>query len=746
MKTEGQGVTSRFVSLRWRFVLPVFVVVLLVTMSGAYYLGSRMTGQMEIPQLNILLESSRAISERAAELYDRDRAEAERIAFTSGVPDMISNRQARKLQLLVEGSARLAGLDSLIITDMAGVEILGLLRGADDSQDYTVSTDTDLSGETIFQSVAAEGYVGATALLRTPNGLMLYTAVPINSGAEQVGTALVGRRFEAVLEELQGSGVADVALYGRDGNLLQTSIEPSTGSMEPLAISPELFNQALGTSPTQVPVQGIVVGQEAYQVAYSPFIFGPNTLGVVAAFTPNNIPFVTEMGRQLTSLVMASLAGMIVIAVFLAINIMVIGRANRVTAVAQALAEGNSFMRTGMTATDEIGAMGAALDQYSNYVQDRQDVMRVTLRRQRREVEHLMSVLESMPDGVIVQDLDGRVMVMNDQAKKLLGSQRVFRSAGLHELTASVTDAIGSAISPGLYSLGDPQRVELDGKMLSAQVAAVVDLSSQQVGTVIVLRDITADVRRERAYQTVLTRMEQEVQKPLAETARTEAAQQPVNTLARELSRHAVALQKLVVEMRDLNLIDGPSIREGQRQLHLETLIWTCANEWRQVATANNLTLDVVIEKKGLYVLGDERRLRWAIGNILDNAIKYTPPGGKLLLEIKGEGEGRANLRVRDSGVGIVAEELPHVFTRFYRGNPVTENGRAILVPGTGQGLSLAKQIIEAHGGIIQVKSKLGVGTAVYFTLPLTSPVSLELPHLQMDMEGETVRLKTDEI
>ncbi len=746
MTTEGHGTKSKFVSLRWRFVLPVFVVVLLLAMGGAYYLGSRMTGQMEIPQLNILLESSRAISERAAALYDRDRAEAERIAFTSGVPDMIANRQARKLQLLVEGSARLAGLDSLIITDMAGIEILGLLRGEGDSQDYSISADTDLSDEAIFQSVADEGYIGATALLRTPNGLMLYTAVPVNNGAEQVGTALVGRRFEMVLEELQGSGVADVALYGRDGNLLQTSMEPRTGSMEPLAISPELFNQALATSPTEVPVQGIIVGQDAYQAAYSPFVFGPNTLGVVAAFTPNNIPFVTEMGRQLTSLVMASLAGTIVIAVFLAMNLMVIGRVNRVTTVAQALAEGNSFMRTSMKATDEIGAMGAALDQYSNYVQDRQDVMRVTLRRQRREVEHLMAVLQSMPDGVIVQDLDGRVMVMNDQAKKLLGSQRVFRSAGLHELTASVTDAIGSAISPGLYSLGDPQRVELDGKMLSAQVAAVVDLSSQQVGTVIVLRDITADVRRERAYDTVLTRMEQEVQKPLAETARTEASQRPVNTLARELSRHAVALQKLVVEMRDLNLIDGPSIREGQRQLHLETLIWTCANEWRQVATANNLALDVVIEKKGLYVLGDERRLRWAIGNILDNSIKYTPPGGKLLLEIKGEGEGRANLRVRDSGVGIAADELPHVFTRFYRGNPVTENGRAILVPGTGQGLSLAKQIIEAHGGMIQVKSKPGVGTAVYFTLPLTSPVSLELPHLQMDMEGETVRLEKDEI
>jgi two-component system sensor histidine kinase VicK len=745
MATVAAQPKTRFVSLRWRFTLPVFAVVLVAAMAGAYYLGSRLTGSMEIPQLNILLESSRAISERAAALYDRDRAEAERIAFTSGVPDMIVNGQARKLQLLLESSARLSELDSVIVTDAEGHEVLGMLRGEGESTDYTISTDTDLSGEAIFRAVTDGDLAGATALLRTPNGLMLYTAVPVNDGQKLSGVAFVGRRFEAVVEELQGSGVADIAVYGDESQLLQTTLELS-GSTSPLDIAPELFIQSLTTSPTQVPVQAVHIGQTTYQAAYFPFQFGPNTLGVIAAFAPDNIPFITEMGRQLTSLVMASLAGVIVIAVFFALNMMVIRRINRVTNTAESLTAGNSFVRTGMKPSDEIGAMGKALDQYANYVQERQDSLRVSLRRQRREVEHLMAVLESLPDGIIVQDMDGRVMVMNEQAKKLLGSQRVFRSAGIHELTAAMTEPLGPSVSPGLYSLGDPKQVELEGKMLSAQIAAVIDLANVRVGTVIVLRDITADVRRERAYETVIKRVEQEIQKPLVETLRTEMSQQPVNVLARELSRHAVALQKLVVEMRDLNMTDVPVVREGQRPLHVETLLWTCANEWRQVAAAANLTLDVVIEKKGLYILGDERRLRWAIGNIIDNAIKYTLPGGKMTLEIKGEGDGRANLRVRDNGVGIAADELPHVFTRFYRGTPKTETGRILLVPGTGQGLSIAKQFIEAHGGMIQIKSKPGVGTAVYFTLPLTSPVTMELPHLQLDMDGETIRLQTDEI
>ena len=101
----------------------------------------------------------------------------------------------------------------------------------------------------------------------------------------------------------------------------------------------------------------------------------------------------------------------------------------------------------------------------------------------------------------------------------------------------------------------------------------------------------------------------------------------------------------------------------------LETLIWAVANEWKQVAQAANLTLNVNIERSGLYILGDERRLRWALGNIIDNAIKYTPPGGKVSLEIKDEEDGFARLRIRDNGVGIAADELPHVFTRFFRGH-----------------------------------------------------------------------------
>jgi signal transduction histidine kinase len=443
-----------------------------------------------------------------------------------------------------------------------------------------------------------------------------------------------------------------------------------------------------------------------------------------------------------TSALMAGLAaGVVVIAAFLLLEWRVIGRVNRVRRTAEALANGGSIARTNMTPNDEIGAIGWALDRYTEYVQKRHDSLRLSLRRQRREIAHLSAVLEMLPDGVIVQDSDGRVVFTNERAKELLGSHGL-RSGGLEELTSVVTDTLGPALAPGLYALGNPTRVEVNGRMLSAQVAAVTSFSNQRVGKVALLRDITDDVRRERAREALLKRMSDEVQRPLAEGTQTRSVSEPgaLSSFAREIARHAVALQKLIVEMRELSAdIDTRALKRVQRAIPLETLIWAVANEWRQVAQAANLKLQVQVERSGLYVLGDERRLRWAIGNLIDNAIKYTPPGGAVSLEIKGDEDGMARLRIRDNGVGIAEDELPQVFERFFRGSPVTQNGRAIRVPGTGQGLTVAKDIIESHGGRIQIKSDVTKGTAVYFTLPLTSPESLSM------LSPETTDLRRSE-
>jgi two-component system sensor histidine kinase VicK len=329
---------------------------------------------------------------------------------------------------------------------------------------------------------------------------------------------------------------------------------------------------------------------------------------------------------------------------------------------------------------------------------------------------------------------------MNEPARKMLGTQEALQRA---EFDTLVHQVLGASVAPGIYALGDPQQIMHGGKVLQAQAAAVNGLLQQQrLGTVLLLRDITSEVQQSQARDHLLNQLSADIQQPLAGLAQQSALRQPplVQDFAREISRHAAALQKMIVDMRELTLYSRQSARQVQRPLTVETLIWAVANDWKQIAQAASLTLQVQIEKKGLRVLGDESRLRLAIGNILDNAIKYTLPGGAVSLEIKDEINGAVHLRVRDNGVGISPADMEHLFLAFYRGTPVTPDGQIIRVPGMGQGLSIAKQIIEAHGGIVKVKSKLGVGTAVYIALPITAGVgfAFSLPEPSHE-DGETV-------
>ncbi len=736
---------SRFISLRWRFISPLFLAVLVVAVGGAYFLARNISGGVRVSQENVLLQSTRAVAGRAAQLYDLHRIEAQRVAFTIGVREAVIEQDTAVLETILKSLARMNDFDVIIVTDVTGREIIGLQEVELNGEiSYALSVGTDLTQQSIVRDVIDEAYVGATEFMRTPGGIMLHTAVPIMEDHEFVGMVLVGQALGDVLHELKGSAVADLTLYGPDGNLLQTTFDVGY-SRDSLEVGEVVFNQAL-LATRELPIRGFLIDNVPFQAAYLPFNFGPNTLGVVGTFMPDHIPFMTATGRQLTALFVAVLAGMAVVVAFLGIN-RVANRADRVARAAGALAIGQETTRTRMQPTDEIAAIGFALDQYADHVQQQQDLLRQVLRRRRRRTNHLHLVLESMPDGVVVQALDGRVMMMNEQARLLLGSQRVFRNSGLHELAAIVSQSLGPALAPGLYALGDPHRLHLDERVINAQAAAVMSLSDHRLGTVVLLRDITETVQVERERDVMLQRLMRDVQMPLAALGRMGggSGSDMVRVFAREVSRQAIALQRMIIDMRELDDVNVLSVQRHQRPLNLETLVWSVANEWRQVARANDLRMHVIIEQKGLFILGDEKRLHWALGNVLDNAVKYTPVGGALTLEIRPEANGMANLRICDNGVGIAKEEHQYIFTRFYRGTPRTQGGEIIRVPGMGQGLYVTKQVVESHGGVLHLKSLPGVGTAVYLSLPQTSPVAMELPRIP-DMDGETVQLPVKDI
>ena len=679
-RTEDAPVSStnstapRYISLRWRLFLPTFALVLILAMVSAYGVARSLPSGAEMSRVNVLLNNGRLISERAAVIFERQRSEGERLAATPDLQMALNDRRTDLLQALLENFARRGDFDAALVTDAGGTDVYGLLRD---------STGT---------------YIPVT--LAAASTQAIFSEVPVVAGDTILGRLYVGTRVSRWMDTVRGSAAAEVALY-QSGRLLTTSVAESGA----LPVTPPAEYLAGAAAQQGEPFQALTLDDTLYLGVYTPLGNGDN---VVAVFVPDNAPFAAEAGQQLIALTLATVAAGIIITVFVMSNYF-LERINRVRVVAESLAAGEFAARTGMQPTDEIGALGRALDLYSEKTQQRYDKLRASLRRQRREVEYLNAVLDSLPDGAIIQDLDGSITFINERAKRLIGeSYNFFKRAELREITAAVTDILGPALAPGLYTLGAPTRMEHEGRVLGLQAFAVMSLADRRVGTAIIVRDLTDTAQRERARAALFDRFVEDI----GIAAESSAA------FTREISPHAPALQKMIVEMRELLSGETPLVETSARLLPLETLVWAVANEWRQVAQAANLTVNVEVQRPGLTVYGDERRLRWALGNVVDNAIKYTPPGGRVSIEIKGEEDGFARLRIRDTGVGISADELPYVFTRFYRGNPVSTNGRELNVHGTGQGLTIARQIIEASGGRITLRSTPGVGTAVYLTLP----------------------------
>lgn len=721
---------ARFISLRWRLLVPLFAVVLAFAMIAAYLVTDAVTQGGQATQTQQLLLAVHSAAEGMQAFHADQVREATRIAYGEGIGQGVLNRDVEGLRRRLEADAAAANLDSVIMLDVAGMEVVGLLRASSTGwSPYAVSAGADLSDQPLVLALQAEDRpADASALLRTPQGVVVYTGVPLPGGE---GFALVGARLERVLRLLRSSGLAQAALYDDHARLVQATFEPRGGLYQALTIAPEVFTQTLETN-GQPPTRDLDLAGYAYQAAYLPFVVGRDVLGVLAVFLPSHLLYATDLSRQLVSLLTASLAGILVIGGYVAVG-RVLGRIQRITATTQALARGDITARTGMRAADEIGELGRSLDEYADRTYRRQEALQTSLRRQRRENARLVAILESIPDGVVVLDLDGRVLLMNAAAQSLLGAQQAFPVKTFNDLTAVATDALGPAIAPGLYALGQPQRIVLSQTVLSAQAAAVMTISGRRVGTVILLRDILPEVRREQEREALLRQLSQDVQEPLQSLVITHPAESTavLQDFAREIRNNAVRLQRLIADLRDLTDLGPEQMRGGQRPLSVEDLLNAAAVEWGPAAQAADLTIQVMLLQREMYILGDERRLRWALGNLIDNAIKFTQPGGQVrLLARQRSSEGRAELIVEDTGCGVRPEDQPHLFTRFYRGTPLLPDGSVLRVPGMGQGLFIARRVIEAHGGAIRLESRPGKGTRVICLLPLTAPVTMEVPDL----------------
>lgn len=732
-----QPLPARYISLRWRILFPVILVVMVVCMLAAYFVTRMVIGGMDNRDASVLAQSAGAVERELGNEYLTLLSEARRAAATEGLASLLAQDDIEAAAAIMQGLGAAANLDSVAFVDSDGIELAGVLRVVDaETLEFIQTSGANLAEEPGIREVL-DGASQSAVVMLTQIGPVVYAVVP-----DELGVTMAGMTLERMIESLQIGDMIDLTFYDINGTPIETTFARNLASMSDFSIGAER-TEAIFESDTFTEDLRLV-GDQPYRLLYAPVRLGGVTIGILGTMMPDGVPGTQEMSRQVVALIASGLVAAVVIAVFVMVN-PVMNRLDNVTATVESLSSGNVAARTNMRPHDEVGRLGAAIDQMADTAAKRDEKLHQQLQAQRRERNYLLSIIESMPDGIIVQDKDGRVVLVNERARYLLGRDDLLSDDDLSQINRVIGEPSGQALAPGIYSLGDPQNIQFGERLLRAQAAeVVVPGGTTRLGTVIALHDITSDVQQEQGRSQLLDKLETDVHESLLDSVQRAATDgQPAQAFAQEIARHAAALQKMIVDMRELTKYAPSDARQLQKVISVETLIWAVANDWRQIARAAGLTLNVDIKREGLFVLGDESRLRWAIGNIVDNAIKYTPTGGIVMLEIHDEVDNSVHLRVRDNGSGISDSDLEHLFVPFYRGTPAGRDGNMIRVPGMGQGLPLAQQIIQAHGGQMKVKTRVGVGTAVYIALPLTSGDQMPVAQEETtDHQGETVILQ----
>ena len=240
-------------------------------------------------------------------------------------------------------------------------------------------------------------------------------------------------------------------------------------------------------------------------------------------------------------------------------------------------------------------------------------------------------------------------------------------------------------------------------------------------GAVLVLHEISEQRRLERVRQDFVANVSHEFRTPLtaiqgfAETLLAGALEDPTNRrrFVEIIRDHATRLARLTEDLLELSRIEAGQLKLEFRPVSVNQLVTACLETSSVKAGPKQLELKTELPEGLPPVRGDANRLQQVLQNLLDNAVQYTPPGGKIAVGAAHSGD-QVVITVADTGIGIPQAEQSRIFERFYR----VDAARSREVGGTGLGLSIARHIVEVHGGRLWVDSTVGEGSQFHFSIP----------------------------
>ncbi len=726
-KTKKQSLVRRLLggilnfNIRLKIITPYLLLTFIVMAAGVYGVVTLVAGSLDERLNNHLVEAGVVVANTLVRQELKHQEAARGLAYTKGFAAALAAGDRARVAEIARPIAVNENLETLIVLDIEGQQLQHLVQ--QDGALMDVEKPFNARDVWIIHTLLLQG----SPETRPQRGLgqhpineryYYFTAVPIAYEDEMVGVVTIGTSLDTFLPMFKSSSLADVTLYFEGGQAIASTFTASLGPTETqdllaqLSIAPTTYKQRQAT-PELTALENIWIGGREYRIAMGPLRVGSDSLAVFAVALPTDFIFTATRTSRNTYLGIIAFASLAVIGVGYAVAQLITRPVQQLVHASLAVAEGDLTRRTGVVRNDEIGVLAETFDQMTERLAERTNALRETASRMR-------SILSSIGDGVLIEGRDGTIEPLNQAADHMVQQMsETFTFAPLQELGVPEQELLDEE-NPWLV---DSRRFRVGDNVFTAHSAEVKTDEDEHLGTVIVLRDVTAEVEAEQLKDAFVEHVSHELRTPLTvikgySSLLLATAGSALNDQQRLFLQTIVSNTESLVTM--INALLDFSEMQATGRLGLRTqpldvgaLVAQVTQEWQDEMEDKGLAFNVDIAPDLPEINGDEARLRLAMVNLVRNAWEYTEEGDVTVRAIA-RAPHQVQITVQDTGVGIGVDDQRHIFSRFYRATRVRENERR----GLGLGLYVTKAIVEAHGGEITVESALGVGSTFKMVLP----------------------------
>ena len=496
-----------------------------------------------------------------------------------------------------------------------------------------------------------------------------------------------------------------VTIVALNGTVLGDS-EEDPAAMENHANRPEIVD-ALATGVGESTRYSTTLGQKMMYVAV-PISYQGGILGVARVSLP--LTAVESLVHRVTvSIITATaVAALLVILAAWVIARITTRPIRRLTVASKRIASGELGQKITIEAKDEVGELTHAFNEMS--AKTKELVEAISEDRTR-----LATILDNMTDAVIMTDAEGNISLANRAAEKLFN----IKEAKNKPLIEAVRDHEVIELLKLCLKTAKTQAAQYESSASKRYLRAIA-IPIAHSGVLLLFQDLTELRNLQTTRRELIGNISHEFRTPLAgikamvETLRDGAIddKKAARDFLTRIDSEVARLTQLVAELTELSRIETGKAELKKEPVNLNQLVEEVIAQLSPQAERQKISISQDFAADLPSVLADKERVRQVIANLVHNAIKFTPAGGRITITSRAL-EDSVVVDIADTGIGIPKEDLARVFERFYKGD------KARAGEGAGMGLAIAKHVVEAHGGSIWVRSEEGKGSTFSFSLPL---------------------------